>query len=190
MSEREFGFATRTVHAGSRPDPSTGARALPIFQTTSYVFEDTEAAAAYFNLQEYGNTYSRIMNPTVAAFEERIANLDGGAGAVAFASGLAAQSAAMFTLLRPGDHVIASSALYGGTITQLKHVLGKLSVGLDFVNPDNLDEWRNAVTEDTKLLFAETIGNPGGNILDIEAVAAIAHEHDCPLMIDNTFATP
>ncbi len=190
MTDREFGFSTRTVHAGSRPDPTTGARALPIYQTTSYVFEDTESAAAYFNLQEYGNTYSRIMNPTVAAFEERIANLDNGAGAVAFASGLAAQAAAMFTLLRPGDHVVASSALYGGTITQLKHVLGKLSVGLDFVDVDDLDAWRSALNSDTKLLFAETIGNPGGNVLDIEKVAAIAHEHECPLMIDNTFATP
>ena len=190
MTDHEFGFSTRTVHAGSRPDPATGARALPIYQTTSYVFEDTESAAAYFNLQEYGNTYSRIMNPTVAAFEERISNLDNGAGAVAFASGLAAQAAAMFTLLRPGDHVVASSALYGGTITQLKHVLGKLTVGLDFVDVDDLDAWRSAMNSNTKLLFAETIGNPGGNVLDIEKVAAIAHEHECPLMIDNTFATP
>ncbi len=190
MSDRDFGFATRTVHAGCRPDPTTGARALPIYQTTSYVFEDTDSAAAYFNLQEYGNTYSRIMNPTVAAFEERVANLDGGAGAVAFASGLAAQSAALFTLLRPGDHIVASSALYGGTVTQFKHVLGKLSVDLDFVNPDDIDAWRAAITKGTKLLFAETIGNPGGNILDIEAVAKCAHEYDCVLMIDNTFATP
>lgn len=190
MPDHEFGFSTRTVHAGCRPDPTTGARALPIFQTTSYVFEDTESAAAYFNLQEYGNTYSRIMNPTVAAFEERVANLDGAAGAVAFASGLAAQSAALFTMLRPGDHVVASSALYGGTITQLKHVLGKLTVDLDFVDPDDIDAWRSALRGNTKLLFAETIGNPGGNILDIEAVAEIAHRHECPLMIDNTFATP
>ena len=124
--DHEFGFATRTVHSGARPDPSTGARALPIFQTTSYVFEDTDSAAAYFNLQEYGNTYSRIMNPTVAALEERVSNLDGGAGAVAFASGLAAQSSVLFTILRPGDHVVASSALYGGTITQLKHPLNML----------------------------------------------------------------
>ncbi len=190
MADREFGFATRTVHAGCRPDPTTGARALPIYQSTSFVFEDAEAAASYFNLQEYGNTYSRIVNPTVAAFEERIANLDGGVGAVAFASGLAAQSAAFFTLLKPGDHVVSSSALYGGTITQLKHFLGKLSVGLDFVNPDDPNAWKSALTPDTKLLFAETIGNPGGNILDIEKVAEIAREHDTPLMIDNTFATP
>ncbi len=190
MTDHQFGFATRTVHAGARPDPVTGSRALPIHQTTSYVFESTEHAAAYFNLQEYGNTYSRIMNPTVAAFEERIANLDGGAGAVAFASGMAAQSAALFTLLQPGDHVVASSALYGGTVTQLKHFLGKLSVSLSFVDPDNIDAWRAAINDATKLLFAETIGNPGGNVLDIETVAELAHAHDCPLMIDNTFATP
>ena len=175
MTDHEFGFATRTVHAGCRPDPATGARALPIYQTTSYVFENTESAAAYFNLQEYGNIYSRIMNPTVAAFEERVANLDGGAGSVAFASGMAAQTAALFTLLRPGDHVISSSALYGGTITQLKHLLGKLSVGLSFVDPDDMEAWQSAINDDTKLLFAETIGNPGGNVLDIERVAEVAH---------------
>ena len=125
---RRFGFETRQVHAGQRPDPNTGARAVPIFQTTSYVFEDPESAAAYFNLQEYGNTYSRIMNPTVAVFEERMANLEGGCGAVAFASGIAAQAAALFTLLSPGDHVVSSSALYGGTVNQLKHVLRKMCV--------------------------------------------------------------
>ncbi len=188
--ERGFGFHTRSVHAGSRPDPTTGARALPIYQTSSYVFEDPESAAAYFNLQEYGNTYSRIMNPTVAAFEERVANLEGGAGAVAFASGLAAQSAAFFTLLSPGDHVLASSALYGGTVTQLKHLLGKLSVQLTFVDPDRLAHWENALQDNTKLLFAETIGNPGGNVLDIEELAKLAHAHQTPLMVDNTFATP
>src|ERR1700712_1489520 len=142
---RAFGFDTRAVHAGQRPDPYTGARAVPIFQTTSYVFEDTESAAAYFNLQEYGNTYSRIMNPTVATFEERVASLEGGAGAVAFASGVAAQAAALFTLLEPGDHVVSSSALYGGTVNQLKHVLRKMSVELTWVDPDDPDAWRAAV---------------------------------------------
>jgi len=186
----EFGFDTRAIHAGQRPDPATGARAMPIYQTTSYVFEDSEAAAAYFNLQEYGNTYSRIMNPTTAAFEERVASLEGGVGAVAFASGLAAQAAALFTILRPGDHVVASRALYGGTITQLKHFLGKLSVELTFVDPDDLDTWRAALRPNTKALYGETIGNPGGNVLDIAGVAAIAHEHGAPLVIDNTFATP
>lgn len=187
---RNLGFHTRAVHAGARPEPVTGARAIPIFQTTSYVFEDSDAAAAYFNLQEYGNTYSRIMNPTVAAFEERIANLEGGVGAVAFASGLAAQTAALFTLLEPGDHIVASSALYGGTVTQLKHLLRKLSVELTFVDPDRIDAWRTALTDKTKLLFGETIGNPAGNVLDIEALAQLAHGHGAPLMIDNTFATP
>ena len=188
--ERSFGFETRQVHAGQRPDPNTGARAVPIFQTTSYVFEDPESAAAYFNLKEYGNTYSRIMNPTVASFEERVANLEGGCGAVAFASGIAAQAAAFFTLLQPGDHVVASSALYGGTVNQLKHFFRKLSVELTFVDPDDIGAWKGALRENTKLLYGETIGNPGGNVLDIEAVAKIAHEHESPLMVDSTFATP
>jgi O-acetylhomoserine (thiol)-lyase len=189
-ADRDFGFDTRQVHAGQRPDPNTGARAVPIYQTTSYVFEDPESAAAYFNLQEYGNTYSRIMNPTVSVFEERMASLEGGCGAVAFASGLAAQVAALFTLLQPGDHVVSSSALYGGTVNQFKHVLRKMNVGLTWVNPDDLSAWQAAVRDTTKAFFAETIGNPGGNVLDIEAVAAIAHAHQIPLLVDNTFASP
>src|SRR5256712_13240595 len=125
-ASRQFGFDTRQVHAGQRPDPNTGARAVPIYQTTSYVVEDPDTAAAYFNLQEYGNTYSRIMNPTVAVFEERVANLERAAGGVAFASGLAAQAAALFTMLVPGDHVVSSAALYGGSVTQLEHLQRKL----------------------------------------------------------------
>ena len=187
---RSYGFDTRAIHAGQRPDPYTGARAVPIFQTTSYVFEDPDSAAAYFNLQEYGNTYSRIMNPTVAVFEERVASLEGGVGAVAFASGLAAQAAAFFTMLTPGDHVVSSSALYGGTLTQLKHLARKLSLEVTFVDPDDLGAWRAALRPTTKLLFGETIGNPGGNVLDIAAVADIAHGAGAPLMIDSTFATP
>ncbi len=187
---RAFGFETRAVHAGHRPDPTTGASAVPIYQSSGFVFEDTESAAAYFNLQEYGNIYSRIMNPTVAAFEERIASLEGGAGAVAFASGMAAQTGAFFTLLRPGDHIVASQAIYGGTITQLKHTFAKLSVDVTLVDPDDLDAWRAALRPSTKALFGETIGNPGGNILDIRAVAEIAHAHGIPLIVDNTFATP
>jgi O-acetylhomoserine (thiol)-lyase len=187
---RPFGFDTRAIHAGQRPDPYTGARAVPIFQTTSYVFEDPESAAAYFNLQEYGNTYSRIMNPTTAVFEERVASLEGGAGAVAFASGLAAQAAALFTMLTPGDHIVSSSALYGGTVTQLKHLSRKLSIELTFVDPDDLAAWRAALRPNTKVLYGETIGNPGGNVLDIRAVADIAHGHGAPLMVDSTFATP
>jgi O-acetylhomoserine (thiol)-lyase len=187
---RAFGFETRQLHAGQRPDPNTGARATPIFQTASYVFEDPESAAAYFNLQEYGNTYSRIMNPTVAVFEERVANLEGGAGAVAFASGLAAQAAALFTLLEPGDHVVSSSALYGGTVNQFKHLLHKMNIELTWVDPDDQGAWRGAVQPNTKAFFGETIGNPAGNVLDIEALASVAHEHELPLVVDNTFATP
>ena len=190
IDPRAFGFDTRAVHAGQRPDPYTGARAVPIFQTTSYVFEDAESAAAYFNLQEYGNTYSRIMNPTVATFEERVGNLEGGAGGVAFASGLAAQAAALFTMLQPGDHVVASAALYGGSVTQLKHLSRKLGLAVSFVDPDHIENWKGALRDETKLLFAETIGNPGGNVLDIQAVADVAHGIGVPLMIDNTFATP
>ncbi len=187
---RAFGFDTRAVHAGQRPDPYTGARAVPIFQTTSYVFEDSESAAAYFNLQEYGNTYSRIMNPTVATFEERMASLEGGAGGVAFASGLAAQAGALFTMLQPGDHIVASGALYGGTVTQFKHLSRKLGLELTFVDPDRPVAWQEALRTETKLLYGETIGNPGGNVLDIRAVADIAHGIGAALMIDNTFATP
>jgi len=189
-ADHAFGFETRQLHAGQRPDPNTGARAVPIFQTTSYVFEDPESAAAYFNLQEYGNTYSRIMNPTVAVFEERVANLEGGAGGVAFASGIAAQAAGLFTLLEPGDHVVSSSALYGGSVNQLKHLLRKMNVELTWVDPDDPNAWRNAMRPNTKACFGETIGNPAGNVLDIETVATIAHEHELPLIVDNTFATP
>jgi O-acetylhomoserine (thiol)-lyase len=189
-TEREFGFATRAIHAGQRPDPTTGARAVPIYQTTSYVFEDVDSAAAYFNLQEYGNTYTRIMNPTVAAFEERVASLEGGVGGVAFASGLAAQAALFFTILTPGDHIVASKALYGGSVTQLNHLSRKLSVAVTFVDPDDLDAWRGALRPETKALFGETIGNPGGNVLDLAGLAEIAHGHGSPLIVDSTFATP
>src|SRR4026209_1990716 len=187
---RHFGFETRQVHAGQRPDPNTGARAVPIYHTTSYVFEDPESAAAYFNLQEYGNTYSRIMNPTVAVFEERVANLEGGCGAVAFAGAMTAQPAALFTLLQPGDHVVSSSALYGGTVNQFKHLLRKMNVDLTWVDPDDLAAWRGAIRENTKVLYGETIGNPAGNVLDIEGVASIARANQIPLIVDNTFATP
>jgi O-acetylhomoserine (thiol)-lyase len=187
---RAFGFETRQLHAGQRPDPNTGARATPIFQTASYVFEDPESAAAYFNLQEYGNTYSRIMNPTVAVFEERVADLEGGVGAVAFASGIAAQAAALFTLLEPGDHVVSSAALYGGTVNQFKHLLHKMNVELTWVDPDDPGAWQGAVQPNTKAFFGETIGNPAGNVLDIEALASAAHDHELPLIVDNTFATP
>jgi O-acetylhomoserine (thiol)-lyase len=187
---REFGFNTRAVHAGQRPDPYTGASATPIYQTAGFVFEDTESASAYFNLQEYGNVYSRIMNPTVAAFEERLANLEGGAGSVAFASGLAAQAGLFFALLEPGDRIAVAKALYGGSTAQLNHLARKLQITLDWVDMDEPDGWRRAVTAETKALFAETIANPGGNVLDIELAAGVAHEVGAPLVVDNTFATP
>src|ERR1700751_556462 len=187
---KDYGFDTRAIHAGQRPDPYTGARAVPIFQTTSYVFEDSESAAAYFNLQEYGNTYSRIMNPTVAAFEERLANLEGGVGGVAFASGLARQAALFFALLEPGDRIAVAKALYGGSAAQLNPLARKLQITVDWVDMDDPDGWRRAVTAETKALFAETIANPGGNVLDIELAAAVAHEVGAPLVVDNTFATP
>src|SRR3954467_10926961 len=187
---RPFGFDTRAIHAGQRPDPYTGARAVPIFQTTSYVFEDPESAAAYFNLQEYGNTYSRIMNPTTAVFEERMANLEGGCGGVAFASGIAAQAAALFTMLTPGDHVVSSSAVSGGTVNQLKHLLRKMSIELTWVDPDDLDAWRAAVRPNTKAFYGETIGNPKNDFLDIPAISAIALEVGVPLIVDNTVASP
>ncbi len=187
---RAFGFETRAIHAGHRPDAATGATNVPLYQSAGFVFEDTESAAAYFNLQEYGNIYSRIMNPTVAAFEERIASLEGGAGAVAFASGMAAQAAVFFTLMRPGDHIVASQAIYGGTITQLKHTMAKLSLDVTLVDPDDADAWRAAVRPTTKAFFGETLGNPGGNVLDLQTIADIAHAHGFPLIVDNTFATP
>src|SRR5215216_407936 len=158
LGPRQFGFDTRAVHAGQRPDPYTGARAMPIYQTTSFVFEDTEQAAAYFNLQEYGNTYSRIMNPTTAAFEERVASLEGGIGAVATGSGQAAQYLALFTILKSGDHVLASRALYGGTTTQFRHVLRKMGVEVTFVDPDDPDSWRAGLQENTRVVYGETIG--------------------------------
>ena len=164
---------------------------MPIFQTTSYVFEDPESAAAYFNLQEYGNTYSRIMNPTVAVFEERVANLEGGCGAVAFASGIAAQAAALFTLLQPGDHVVSSSALYGGTVNQFKHLLRKMSVELTWVDPDDPDAWRAAVRAEHEGVLRRDDRQPRrATCWTSRPLAAIAHEHELPLIVDNTFATP
>ena len=187
---REFGFDTRAVHAGQRPDPYTGARAMPIYQTTSFVFESPDHAASLFELQEYGNIYSRIGNPTTAAFEERVASLEGGAGAVATASGQAAQFLAFFTMLRPGDHIVTARTLYGGTFTQFEHSFRKLGIDVSFVDPDEPDNFAEAITPRTRALYGETIGNPGGNVLDLEAVASLAHAHDIPFVVDNTFASP
>jgi O-acetylhomoserine (thiol)-lyase len=188
--DHAFGFSTMAVHAGQRPDPTTGSRAMPLYQTTSYVFEDTDHAAELFALQTFGNIYTRIMNPTTAAFEERIAALEGGVGALAVASGQAAQFIALATLLAPGDQIVSSSALYGGTYPQFDITLRHWGVDTVFVDPADPENFRKAITPKTKVLYGETIGNPRIDVFDIEAVAAIAHEAGVPLMIDNTFATP
>jgi len=186
----ELGFDTRALHAGQRVDPSTGSRAVPIHQTAAYVFEDTQHAADLFDLNRFGNIYTRIMNPTTAVFEERMASLEGGVGALATASGLAAQAVAVMTLLDAGDEVVSSSHLYGGTHNQMATTLARFGVGARFVDPADLDAWRGAINERTRLLYAETIGNPRLDVLDIAAVAAVADEAGVPLLIDNTFATP
>jgi O-acetylhomoserine (thiol)-lyase len=188
--KRKFGFETRMLHAGHIPDPVTGARAVPIYQTTSYVFEDTDKAAQLFELRQYGNIYTRINNPTNAVFEERVASLENGTGAVATASGMAAQFATFMTLLSPGDEIVSSSHLYGGTVTQFTHTLKKLGIKVHFVDPTHIDTWAAAITPKTKALYGETIGNPKGSILDIEPLADLAHAHKIPLVIDSTFATP
>ncbi|MEL6634061.1 MAG: O-acetylhomoserine aminocarboxypropyltransferase/cysteine synthase family protein [Bacteroidota bacterium] len=191
MSERKsFGFETRMLHAGHIPDAITGARAVPIYQTTSYVFDDTDQAAQLFELKQYGNIYTRINNPTTAVLEERAASLEGGTGALATASGMAAQFTTLMTLLEPGDEVVASSHLYGGTYTQLEHTMKKLSVKVHFVDSDHIDNWAAAINDKTKLLYGETIGNPKGSILDIQAVSDLAHSHHIPLIMDNTFGSP
>ena len=190
MSEHEFGFMTRAIHAGQRPDPETGARALPIYQTTSFVFDSAQHAADLFALQTYGSIYTRIGNPTTAAFEERMASLEGGIGAVATSSGQAAQLIAVLALCKNGDEVVASRSLYGGTYTQFDVTFRRMGVDVTFVDISDLDAVENAVTERTKIIYAETIGNPKADILDIEKVAQIAHSHEVPLMVDNTFATP
>jgi len=187
----EWGFETRQIHAGAAPDPTTGARATPIYQTTSYTFRDTAHAAALFGLSELGNIYTRIMNPTQAVFEERIAALEGGVAALAVASGQAAESLALLNLAENGGHVVSSASLYGGTYNLFHYTLPKLGVEVTFVDdPDDLGAWRSAVRPNTKAFYAETLGNPKGDVLDFAGVSAIAHEHQVPLVIDNTLATP
>jgi O-acetylhomoserine (thiol)-lyase len=187
---RSFGFETRMLHAGHIPDAAVGARAVPIYQTTSFVFDDTEIASQLFELRQYGNIYTRIGNPTTAVFEERIASLENATGAVATASGMAAQLVAMMTLLSPGDEIVSSSHLYGGTVTQFTHTFRKLSLEVRFVDPTRLDNWAAAITPKTRALYGETIGNPRGSILDLAPLAQLADGHRIPLIIDNTFATP
>jgi O-acetylhomoserine (thiol)-lyase len=190
MTDHEFGFTTRAIHAGQRPDPETGARAMPIYATTSFVFDDAQHAADLFALQTYGNIYTRIGNPTTAAFEERMASLEGGIGAVATASGQAAQLIAILTLCRQGDEIVASRSLYGGTYTQFDVTLRRMGIDVTFVDFTDRDAIEAAITDRTKLVYAETIGNPGADILDIASVSALAHAHGIPLVVDNTFATP
>jgi O-acetylhomoserine (thiol)-lyase len=188
--ERTFGFNTRALHAGYQPEPTTGARAVPIYQTTSFVFEDSDHAAALFALQKFGNIYTRIMNPTTAVLEERVASLENGVAALAMSSGQAAQFIALSSLLECGDEMVAACTLYGGTYTQFDVSFRKLGFNVKFVEPDDPENFRKAITPKTKCLYGETISNPRGNVLDIEAVARIAHEHKIPLVIDSTFATP
>ncbi|MEU3349620.1 bifunctional o-acetylhomoserine/o-acetylserine sulfhydrylase [Streptomyces sp. NPDC006700] len=186
-----WSFETRQVHAGAVPDPATGARATPIYQTTSFVFRDTRHAADLFSLAEPGNIYTRIHNPTQDVFEQRIAALEGGVAAVALSSGQAAETLALLTVARAGDHVVSSTSLYGGTYNLFRHTLPKFGIEVSFVDdPDDPDAWRAAVRPNTKALFAETLGNPRGNVLDVRAVADVAHAAGVPLIVDNTVPTP
>jgi O-acetylhomoserine (thiol)-lyase len=183
-------FDTLTLHAGAAPDGATGARATPIFQTASFVFPDTDHAAALFNMERAGHVYSRISNPTCAVLEERIAALEDGVGAIATASGQAALHLAIATLMGAGSHIVASRALYGGSHNLLDYTLPRFGVTTSFVDPRDLDQWRAAIRPQTRLLFGETLGNPGLDVLDIPRVAALAHDHGLPLLVDSTFTTP
>ena len=187
----EWGFETRQIHAGATADPTTGARAIPIYQTTSYVFRDTAHAAALFGLAELGNIYTRIMNPTQNAFEERVASLEGGVAALAVASGSSAETIALLNLAENGGHIVSSASLYGGTYNLFHYTLPKLGIETTFVeNADDLAEWASAIRPNTKALYAETLGNPKGDVLNFEGVAKVAHDHKIPLVVDNTLATP
>lgn len=190
MADRDFGIETLCLHAGQIPDPATGARAVPIYQTSSFVFDSTDHAASLFNLQTFGNIYSRLNNPTNAVFEERMAALEGGRAALAVSSGLAAQATALLTILEHGDELVSASTLYGGTYSQFDVTFRRMGINVHFVDSDDPENFRRAITPQTKALYAETIGNPLNNILDIEAVARVAHDAGIPLIIDSTFATP
>jgi O-acetylhomoserine (thiol)-lyase len=188
--EKPLGFNTRALHTGYDPDPTTGARAVPIYATTSFVFENSDHAAALFALQQFGNIYTRIMNPTTGVLEERVAALENGAAALAMSSGQSAQFIAITSLCEAGDEIVSASTLYGGTYTQFDVTFRKLGINTTFVEPDDPENFRKAITPKTKCLYGETISNPRGNVLDIEAIAKIAHDAGLPLVIDNTFATP
>ncbi len=190
MENRKLGFDTIQVHGGQSPDPTTGSRAVPIYQTTSYVFNSVEHGANLFSLKEEGNIYTRIMNPTSDVFEQRMALLEGGVGAVAVASGSAAITYAILNILQTGDEIVAASTLYGGTFNLFATTLPRLGIKTTFVDCDNPENFRSAINENTKALYIETIGNPVINIADIEVIANIAHEYNIPLIVDNTFGTP
>ncbi len=189
-ADRAYGFATRAIHAAAVPDPVTGAHATPIHQSTSFVFDSAEHAASLFNLQTFGHVYSRIGNPTVAVFEERMASLEGGRAALACASGMAAQMTALLAILKTGDHIVAASTLYGGTVGQLGVGFERLGIETTFVDPADPDNFAAAMRPNTRAVYGETIGNPLVNVLDITAIADVAHAHGVPLVVDNTVASP
>src|SRR6476659_11038924 len=189
-ADHEYAFGTRAIHAGAIPDPVTGARATPIHQTTSFVFDSAEHAASLFNLQTFGNVYARISNPTVAVLEERLAAVEGGRSALATATGQAAEVTAILTLCSSGDHIVSASTRYGGTHTLLHVNLRKLGIDTTFVDPADPENFRRAIKKNTKLLYAETLGNPLINVVDIEALAKIAHEAEIPLVVDSTVPSP
>jgi O-acetylhomoserine (thiol)-lyase len=190
MADREFGFETLCLHAGQIPDAQTGARAVPLYQTTSYVFDSAEHAASLFNLQTFGNVYTRLSNPTTAVFEERMAAIEGGRAAVATASGQAAEMVALLNILQAGDHIVSSSKLYGGTYTMLAVSFAKLGIEATLVDPDEPENFRRALKPNTKAIFSETLGNPAINVIDIAAIAAIAREAGVAFIVDNTAASP
>ncbi len=191
MTDTQWGFETRQIHAGAAPDPATGARATPIYQTTAFQFNDTQHAANLFALAEFGNIYTRLMNPTTGVFEARVASLEGGVGALATASGQAAQAMAIMNLAEVGDHIVSSASLYGGTYNQLHYTMPKMGIEVTFVNdPDDLAEWEAAVKPNTRAFYGEVLPNPRNNVIDIEGIATVAHKHGIPLIVDNTVPSP
>jgi len=189
-SERQLGFSTRQLHAGQEPDPTTGSRGVPIYQTTSYQFRDTEHAANLFGLQEMGNIYTRIMNPTNDVLEQRVASLEGGVGALAASSGHGAQTMAILTLCGAGDHIVSSSRLYGGTYNQFNYTLPRLGIEVTYADPSDPESFAAAIRPNTKIIYGETLGNPDITVFPFEEISALSQEHNIPIMIDNTFATP
>ncbi len=191
MTDTQWGFETRQIHAGAAPDPTTGARATPIYQTTAFQFNDTQHAANLFALAEFGNIYTRLMNPTTGVFEARLASLEGGVGALATSSGQAAQAMAIMNLAEVGDHVVSSASLYGGTYNQLHYTMPKMGIEVTFVNdPDDLAEWEAAIKPNTRAFYGEVLPNPRNNVIDIEGIATVAHKHGIPLIVDNTVPSP